>query len=65
MQEIINILMRRDCISENEARNILDECIDELQDAIMYGRYLEAEDIVASYLGLEPDYLELIINDMF
>lgn len=64
MREIINILMRRDGISENEAYNLLDDCMEELQDAIMQGNYIDAEDIIASYLGLEPDYLEILINEV-
>ena len=64
MNEIINILMRRDGISENEAYNLLDNCMEELQDAIMRRSYIDAEDIIASYLGLEPDYLEILINEV-
>ena len=65
MNEIIEILMRRDSISRLEAENILDDCIDELREAVYRGSYLEAEDIIASYLGLEPDYLDIILNEVF
>ena len=65
MDEIIEILMRRDSISRLEAENILDDCIDELREAVYRGNYLEAEDIIASYLGLEPDYLDIILNEVF
>lgn len=64
MKEIIDILMRRDGISENEANAILADCIDELRGAVYRGNYTEAEDIVADYLGLEPDYLDIILNYM-
>lgn len=57
MNEIINILMRRDGISENEARNLVEECREEIETAIAGGRYMEAEDIFMEYLQLEPDYL--------
>lgn len=57
MKEIINILMRRDGISENEARNLVEECREEIETAIAGGRYMEAEDIFMEYLQLEPDYL--------
>lgn len=57
MKEIINILMRRDGISENEARNLVEECREEIETAIAGGRYMEAEDIFMDWLGLEPDYL--------
>ena len=57
MNEIINILMRRDGISENEARNLIENCMLEIHEAIAAGRYMEAEDIFMEYLQLEPDYL--------
>lgn len=64
INDIISILMRRDNITENEAQNIVNECIDELSEAIMHGNYSEAEDIVASYLSLEPDYLDILLNEL-
>lgn len=57
MNEIVNILMRRDGISENEARNLVEDCMLEIHEAIAAGRYIEAEDIFMDWLGLEPDYL--------
>lgn len=62
MNEIINILIRRDGISENEARNLVEECREEIETAIAGGRYMEAEDIIASYLGLKPDYIMDLIE---
>lgn len=61
MNEIINILMRRDGISENEARNLVEDCMIEIHEAIAAGRYIEAEDIFMDWLGLEPDYLIQIL----
>lgn len=61
MKEIIKILMRRDGISAVEAENLIEECMEEIQDAIMRGNYQECEDILASYLGLEPDYLDTFL----
>ena len=61
MREIINILMRRDGISENEARNLIEDCMLEIHEAIAAGRYIEAEDIFMSEIGLEPDYLMQIL----
>lgn len=61
MNEIIEILMRRDGISQLEAENLIEECKEELWDAAARGSYQECEDIVASYLGLEPDYLDLLL----
>ena len=62
MNEIINILMRRDGISENEARNLVEECREEIETAIAGGRYMEAEDIIMEYLQLEPDYIMDLIE---
>ena len=57
MNEIINILMRRDGISENEAKNLVKDCMVEVETAIAGGHYMEAEDIFMDWLGLESDYL--------
>ena len=61
MREIINILMRRDGISQLEAENLIEECREELWSAAARGSYQECEDIVYSYLGLEPDYLMFLL----
>lgn len=61
MNEIVEILMRRDGISQLEAENLVEECKEELWEASARGSYQECEDIVASYLGLEPDYLEFLL----
>ena len=58
MKEIVKILVRRDGISENEAWNIVEECKAEILVALDNGAGItEVEDIVADYLGLEPDYI--------
>lgn len=61
MNEIIEILMRRDGITQNEAENLVEECREEVLDAAVRGNYQECEDIVASYLDLEPDYLMYLL----
>ena len=53
--------MRRDGISRLEAENLVEECREELWGAAARGSYQECEDIVYSYLGLEPDYLEYLL----
>lgn len=65
MNEIINILMNRDRISYNEAHNIVDDCLEELRDCIYHGcSYDECVDIVQGWLGLEPDYLDVLMEDI-
>lgn len=54
--------MRRDGITENEARNLIEECQAEIDDVLshmngVYATYDTVTDIIASYLSLEPDYL--------
>ena len=61
MNEIVEILMRRDGITQNEAENLVEECREEVLDAAVRGNYQECEDIVASYLDLEPDYLMYLL----
>ena len=57
-REIVEILQRRDGISQLEAENLVEETQQEISDAIVAGASLEAvEDILADNLGLEPDYL--------
>ena len=61
MNEIINILMKRDSISYREARAIVEQCIKDLEEAFATGDYELATDIIAYDLGLEPDYLECFL----
>ena len=61
MKQIVEILMRRDGISENEAWSLIEDCRIEMEYAISRGNYQECEDILASYLGLEPDYLDFFL----
>lgn len=63
--DIINLIARRDNISELEAMNVVNDCMEEMEGAIMRGNWQEAEDILASYLGLEPDYLDILMAEMF
>jgi hypothetical protein len=58
MNRVVEILMERDGISEEEARTLVRETRDEL---IMLDNPFEADEIIEDYLGLEPDYLEDIL----
>ena len=57
MQEIIEILMRREGISYEEAKEAYLECQEAIQDAIDNDEMFEVEEILRSELGLEPDYI--------
>ena len=62
MNEIINILMRRDGISREEAIARCKECRRRLhEEAVPTGDYEEAIDIIAEELGLEPDYMMYLL----
>lgn len=58
MNKVVEILMKRDGISEDEASALVRETRDEL---IMLDNPFEADEIIENYLGLEPDYLEDIL----
>lgn len=58
LKEIVEILMRRDEISKEEAIARVKECRRRLQEeAVESGDYELAEEIIAEELGLEPDYM--------
>jgi hypothetical protein len=65
VNDIINLIARRDNISILEATNIVSECMDEMEEAVTQGYWQEAEDILMAYLGLEPDYLDILMTEMF
>lgn len=57
MNEIIQILMRRDGLTEEEAKQAFLDCKAELDDALYGCSVCEAEDILLAELGLEMDYI--------
>lgn len=57
MEKIINILMKRDGISFEEARRQCEDTVAEIHMAIASGDYMLAEELMMSDLGLESDYL--------
>lgn len=57
MNRVVQILMNRDGMTETEAREAVQDCVDMMEEAIQEGHYLEAEDIFMDELGLEPDYI--------
>ena len=59
MEEIIQILMRRDHLSRQEALDLYDECQEAILETLAGNRCSidDLEMILEDYLGLEPDYL--------
>lgn len=62
IEELIQMIARRDNISENEAREMVNIAKLDMETAFYNGSLDLAEDILASELGLELDYLMLFIN---
>lgn len=57
MNEIIEILMRRDGVSYEEAKEMYLNCKSELMDAIDGTSCLDPEEVLMGELGLEMDYI--------
>lgn len=56
MNRVIDILMKRDGIEYEDARNLVKETKDEI-----ISNPINVNEIIKDYLGLEPDYLEDIL----
>lgn len=57
MKEIIEILMRRDGVSYEEAEEMYLNCKSEIMDVFDGTNCLSVEEVLSSELGLEPDYI--------
>lgn len=58
MENVINILMNRDGMTRDEAR----ELVIETREMLLSADVWEADEIVADQLGLEPDYIMDILG---
>ena len=65
IDDIAKLIAQRDGCTIIDAYNLIDDCVVELQEAIMRGNFQEAEDIVMLYLGLEPDYLDILMENIY
>ncbi|MBR3242250.1 MAG: hypothetical protein IKG72_13115 [Bacillus sp. (in: Bacteria)] len=59
---VVQILMDRDGITEEEAEQMVNDCRSELWDAINGTSVLSPEEVIEGELGLEPDYFEDILG---
>lgn len=57
MNEIIRILMERDNLTYEEAKEMYEDTKSELMDAIDGTSGLDPEEVLMSELGLEMDYI--------
>ena len=58
---IENILMKRDGLTKEEAANEIKYTMEMVYDALANGDYEEAEEIWMDNLGLETDYLMMML----
>ena len=61
LEELAMMLAKRDSISYEEALAAVRDCALEMEHAFYMGSLDKVEDILASSLSLEPDYLDLFI----
>lgn len=61
MEDIINIIMRRDGMSYNEARELVENCKEEIIECAACGDYDLAESIMTDDLMLEIDYIPMLL----
>jgi hypothetical protein len=57
MERVLKILMERDDLSRDDARDQIAAFERELEEAIMSGDICGAEDLLNLHFGLEPDFL--------
>lgn len=57
MNKVVEILMKRDNMTEADAKDLLATVQTEVQEAVAEGDYDLVEEIIACDLGLEPDYI--------
>ena len=62
---IVRILMERDNMTEDEAYNLYNDAHQDFQNRLEQGAsFFEIEDFCEEWFGLEPDYLEDMINSL-
>ena len=68
-EDLIGMIADRDGIGRDEARSLVDECADTIAALLEDDHsddpenlYYEAVDLLMDYLGLEPDYLDTVLE---
>lgn len=64
LNDIIELVAKRDSISYNEAVACVEECQEELKELVSSSNCTldDLEDCIAFHLSLEPDYLEILLE---
>jgi len=61
MSKLVNVLMRRDGMTKEQAEQEVEEARAAMYEYIEDGDYEAAEDIMADFFGLEPDYIDYLL----
>ena len=61
MEEVVKILMKRDNLSHVDAVAEVESFLIEAEEYIQEGDLDSIEELLMSDLGLEPDYLEMLL----
>lgn len=62
MESLKEVLMRRDGMSSEEADDLINDCLEDLIDRLNMGDL--PFDICEEWFGLEPDYLDDLLDMM-
>ena len=62
--ELALLLMRRDNITYEEARDIIRDTEDAIREALDMGDFYAIDDIILDDLGLEPDYVTVFLYEL-
>lgn len=63
MLGVTKVLMQRDNITQEEAEVWVEDCREQMLDSLEGYNGYDAEEILMSEMGLEPDYLFEILGD--
>jgi dephospho-CoA kinase len=63
-KDIKTVLMERDNMTHEEAEDLITEAMDDFAERLLHKDISSASDICMDYFGLEPDYLEDMIEGM-
>ena len=61
METLKEVLMRRDGMSESEAKDLIKNAREDLMNQIASGEYVDEDEFCSDWFGLEPDYIMDII----
>ena len=56
METLLQVLMRRDQMSEEEAMDLIQDAKEDLQERLESNEFIDDADFMKEWFGLEPDY---------